>query len=262
MQYVHVPVIAASKEKDVPYKKGNRLLVKVEKDQAFLGTVTRVANGQIYLLFDNGTKGSVALKSRRILGVGIKRTVKKAIDPKHAQNYLVESKTNPPKPKKKKQPSAADDDNQPQGGTSDNPYNNPKAQLRKPNQKLNDKPKKVPYSSLQEMSFYRLKVENDDGDAQVADAAVVYRDNKNVYAIYKDKYGYIVLSPVKPSTTALTLDNPTIYRLNDLLSNSLINAYNKYCKIKYGKEKGDEYQALQVARSLARLNLSRSGKNG
>lgn len=83
MRYVFVTAAESKKE----YKKGDRIVVSVD-DDCFLATVTRVARGKIYLLFDDDDTGKVSVGSKRILGPGITRKVKKSFTKKEAKKYI------------------------------------------------------------------------------------------------------------------------------------------------------------------------------
>lgn len=86
------------------YAKGDRVIVKFEKDGNYLGTVTRVALDKVYITFDDGDKFSFPATSRKILGKIAKGKRASAISDDNVIKYLIpkvsKEKTTKPSPKK------------------------------------------------------------------------------------------------------------------------------------------------------------------
>lgn len=72
------------------YSKGTRIIIK--EDDFYIGTVTSIRLNKIYVLFDDGDKVSYSLKSKKLIGVGIKRKHKSAIPKSKLDQFLVKDK--------------------------------------------------------------------------------------------------------------------------------------------------------------------------
>jgi hypothetical protein len=92
MKYVEVDAVATQ------WKKGMRILIKFD-DEAFLGTVSRVAADKISIIFDDGDKLSLPPKSRQILGIGVDKKRKSPIPLAKIKDFTAVTK--PVKPAKK-----------------------------------------------------------------------------------------------------------------------------------------------------------------
>ena len=83
----------------IELKKKDRLLVKISKEEAKLGTVTSVSTKKVNIVFDDGIKLALPLTSKKILGMGKKTRRKSVILIKDWSKYLFKT----PKIEKKKE---------------------------------------------------------------------------------------------------------------------------------------------------------------
>jgi hypothetical protein len=88
----YVEILAAATQ----WKKGMRILIKFDEDEAFLGTVSRVAADKISIKFDDDDSLTLPIKSKRILGIGVDKKRKSLVPMSKAKSFLVIEK---PKPK-------------------------------------------------------------------------------------------------------------------------------------------------------------------
>jgi len=71
----------------IKYTKGDRIVVKFGKNEYYLGTVTK-SGVKVSVLFDDGDRESLPAKSKRLIGIGVKRKRKSEITEKELKKYL------------------------------------------------------------------------------------------------------------------------------------------------------------------------------
>jgi len=81
MEYIIIAALAK-------YNKTDRVVIQFDKNEYYIGTVSSVRNNRVYVLFDDGDKDNMPIKSKRIMGIGVNKKRKLAIKKKDLEQWI------------------------------------------------------------------------------------------------------------------------------------------------------------------------------